>query len=500
MDQPPAITDLTAAELGRRLAAGSLSAVDLASTCLERIAALDGAIGAFLGVDPETVLAQARASDARRAAGAARGPLDGIPVARKDLIAAAGEPLTCASRMLENFISPYDATVTARLRAAGAVLCGRLNMDEFAMGSTTENSAFQRTRNPWDHSRVPGGSSGGSAAAVAAREVPLALGTDTGGSIRQPAAFCGVTGIKPTYGRVSRYGVVAFASSLDQVGPIARSVEDCALLLEAIAGADPHDATSARQPVPAFASALNAPPRPWRIGLPRQYASAGLDPAISQARAAAAEFYRAAGCELVEVDLPHTDLAVPVYYIIATAEASANLARFDGVRYGHRSTRATDAVDLYTTSRGEGFGAEVKRRIILGTYVLSSGYYDAWYRQAQKVRGLIQRDFLRAFATVDFLLAPVTPAPAWRFGAMTDDPLALYLADIFTISVNLAGLPALSLPAGFNDTGLPVGLQLIGRPFDETTILQAGHAFEQAHGFARRKPGDGSAPATACPE
>jgi aspartyl-tRNA(Asn)/glutamyl-tRNA(Gln) amidotransferase subunit A len=405
------------------------------------------------------------------------------------VIAVAGRPLTCSSRMLADFVSPYDATVTRRLREAGAILGGRLNMDEFAMGSSTENSAFHPTANPWDLARVPGGSSGGAAAAVAAGEVPLALGSDTGGSIRQPASFCGVVGLKPTYGLVSRYGLVAFASSLDQIGPLAHTVEDAAVLLGAIAGHDPLDSTSCATPIPDYRAELGRRHGPWKLGVPREYFGEGLDPEVAAAVRAATEFYRARGCEIREVSLPlAADHAIAVYYIIATAECSSNLARYDGVRYGRRSPAATDAVDLYSKSRAEGFGAEVKRRIILGTHVLSSGYYDAYYGRAQKVRTLIRNDFLRVFGEVDALLTPVAPTAAFRQGEKSADPLAMYLSDIYTISLNLAGLPGLSVPCGFTRAGLPIGLQVIGQPFQEAELLAIARAYELAHDWAGRHP------------
>jgi aspartyl-tRNA(Asn)/glutamyl-tRNA(Gln) amidotransferase subunit A len=478
----------TATDLAGMLARGEVSSVELTRAVIGRTAAVDDRVQAFLHRNEEGALAQARASDERRAAGRALGPLDGIPVSIKDVIAAQGMPLTCGSRMLENFVSPYDSTVVARLRAAGAVLWGRLNMDEFAMGSSTENSAFHPTSNPWDLERVPGGSSGGSAAALAAGETIVALGSDTGGSIRQPAAFCGVAGMKPTYGRVSRYGLVAYASSLDQAGPLGRCVDDIALVLGVIAGHDERDSTSVNRPVPDYRSEAAARKGPWRLGLPREFFGEGLDPELRAAVERAVEFYRSQGCEIREVSLPHTDYAIATYYIIATAEASSNLARYDGVRYGHRSAKATDAVDLYFHSRAEGFGAEVKRRIILGTYVLSSGYYDAYYLRAQKVRTLIRNDFLQAFEQVDALITPPSPVPPFRKGERTADPLAMYLADIFTLSVNLAGLPGLCLPCGFTASGLPIGLQLLGRPFEESTLLALARTYEQAHDWHQRHP------------
>ncbi len=475
------------AELGDLLAARTVSATELTRAVLARTQAVEGRLHAFNSRDEAEALAQAGASDARRAAGQARGPLDGIPVGLKDVIAVAGQPLTASSRMLANFVSPYDATVTARLKAAGAVFWGRLNCDEFAMGSSTENSAFGPTSNPWDLARVPGGSSGGSAAALAAGAAIATLGSDTGGSIRQPAALCGVVGLKPTYGLVSRYGLVAFASSLDQIGPLTRTVEDAAIMLGALAGHDPLDSTSFPADIPDYRAELKRRPGPWRLGIPKEYFGAGLDPEVQAAVERAMDFYRAQGCTLHEVSLPHTQYCLDTYYIIATAEASSNLARYDGVRYGHRSAAAKDAVDLYRQSRAAGFGAEVKRRIILGTYVLSSGYYDAYYLRAQKVRTLIRQDFLNAYREVDALLTPTSPVPAFKLGEKSD-PLALYLCDIYTIGVNLAGLPAVSVPCGFTAGGLPIGLQLIGRPFDEANLLALAGAYERGHDWHRRTP------------
>jgi len=474
------------AELSARLDRHEFSAVELLQAFLHRTKAVDPRVHAFNSFDEAAALAQAAASDARRVTGRTLGPLDGIPVGLKDVIAVRDQPLTASSRMLANFISPYDATVARRLKDAGAVLFGRLNCDEFAMGSSNENSAFGPAANPWDLTRVPGGSSGGSAAALAAGEVAATLGSDTGGSVRQPAALCGVVGLKPTYGLVSRYGLVAYASSLDQIGPLGRTTGDVALLLDAIAGHDPLDSTSYNAGVPDYAAALSGP-APRRIGIPREYFAGGLDPKIGAAVEAAVKFYRDRGCEVKEVSLPHTKYCLDAYYVIATAEASSNLARFDGVRYGHRSKAATDAIDLYARSRAEGFGAEVKRRIILGTYVLSSGYYDAYYLRAQKVRTLIRRDFLQAFAEVDALLTPTSPIPAFKIGEKAD-PLALYLCDIYTIGVNLAGLPAISVPCGFTTTGLPLGLQLIGQPFKEADLLSLAHTYERAHDWYLRHP------------
>ena len=475
------------AELAALLDAKTVSSVELMQAVVARTRAVESKVHAFNSCDETDALAQAAASDARRAAGQARGPLDGIPVGLKDVIAVAGQPLTASSKMLANFVSPYDATVTQRLKQAGVVLWGRLNLDEFAMGSSTENSAFGASHNPWDLTRVPGGSSGGSAAALAAGEASLTLGSDTGGSIRQPAALCGVVGLKPSYGLISRYGLIAFASSLDQIGPFTRTVEDAAIALGAIAGHDARDSTSFKADVPDYRAALRERRGPWRLGIPKEYFGEGLDPDVAAAVERAIAFYRDQGCAIKEVSLPHTAYCLDTYYIIATAEASSNLARYDGVRYGHRSPAAADAVDLYFKSRAEGFGAEVKRRIILGTYVLSSGYYDAYYLRAQKVRTLIRRDFLEAYREVDALLTPTSPIPAFKLGEKSD-PLAMYLCDIYTIGVNLAGLPAISVPCGFTPGGLPVGLQLIGQPFQESNLLAIAHAYDRAHEWGARHP------------
>ena len=481
----------TISELSGRLDRREISSVELMQAVIARTREVDGRVRAFNSFDEPDALAQARASDERRAAGKA-GPLEGIPVGLKDVISVAGQPLTASSRMLENFVSPYDATVTCRLKAAGALCWGRLNLDEFAMGSSTENSAFGTTSNPWDLARVPGGSSGGSAAAVAAGEAVAALGSDTGGSIRPPAALCGVVGLKPSYGRVSRYGLIAFASSLDQIGPFARSVEDAASVLGVIAGHDPRDSTSVRQDVPDYArgiAELAKSGRRWKIGIPKEYFGEGLDPEVGAAVQAAIAEYRKLGCEIREVSLPHTKYAVGAYYIIATAECSSNLARYDGVRYGHRSKDARDALDIYFKSRAEGFGAEVKRRIILGTYVLSSGYYDAYYLRAQKVRTLIRRDFLDAYREVDAIVTPTAPTPAFLKGEKAASPLAMYLNDIYTIGVNLAGLPGISVPCGFTKAGLPIGLQVIGQPFRETELLAVARAYEERSDWRTRRPG-----------
>lgn len=477
------LPNCTALCLGRALHEGKTSAVEICEALFAQVDTLDGTVGAFLHLDREAILAEARASDRRRSRGEARSPLDGVPVALKDNIASKGEPLTCASRILGSFVSPYDATVTERLRKAGCIPFGRLNLDEFAMGSSTENSSRQTTRNPWDPSRAPGGSSGGSAAAVAARLCPWALGSDTGGSIRQPAAFCGVIGLKPTYGRVSRYGLVAFASSLDQIGPVGRSVSDVATLLDFIDGHDPLDSTSWPEETGSASTALGEPAEKGTLGIPKEYFAEGMDAEVREKVGAVVETYREIGYKIREISLPRTHLAVPAYYIVATAEASSNLARFDGVRYGYRAEEAADAVDLYFRSRGEGFGPEVKRRVILGSYVLSSGYYDAYYKRAQQVRSLIRDDFLKAFEEVDAILTPTTPTPAFALGEKTGDPLSMYLADIFTIAVNLAGLPALSMPCGLSSDGLPVGFQLIGRPFAEDRLLRKAAAYEKHHPF-----------------
>ena len=474
------------AELATGLAAGEYSAVELAQHFLARIAAAGPALNAFVTVTAERALADARRADATRAAGRA-GPLTGVPLAHKDIFCTDGIRTSCGSRMLDNFVAPYDATVVERLQAAGMVLLGKTNMDEFAMGSSNETSWYGPVRNPWDPARVPGGSSGGSAAAVAARLVPVATGTDTGGSIRQPAALVGISGIKPTYGRVSRYGMIAFASSLDQAGVLAPSAADCALLLAAMAGFDPRDSTSVDRPVPDYTAGLKATLKGVRIGLLKEFFSGGLEAATGALVEAAIQQLRALGAELVEVSCPSLPMSVPTYYVVAPAECSSNLSRFDGVRFGHRCANPRDLLDLYRRSRGEGFGAEVKRRIMTGTYVLSAGYYDAYYLKAQKVRSLITEDFRRAFGTVDLLVGPTTPTPAFPIGAKVDDPITMYLNDIYTIGANLAGLPAISVPCGFV-AGLPVGLQLIGPHFGEERILAAAHAYQCHSDFHRRLP------------
>ncbi|HBA71981.1 MAG TPA: Asp-tRNA(Asn)/Glu-tRNA(Gln) amidotransferase GatCAB subunit A [Geobacter sp.] len=471
--------DMTIHGLHQALESKQLSSVEATKAMLARIEAVEPQVGSFITVTPEQALAGAEAADRRIAAGD-MDMLTGIPLALKDIFLTEGIRTTCGSRILDNFIPPYSATSWEKLRDRGAVLLGKLNQDEFAMGSSNESSAFGVCRNPWDTTRIPGGSSGGSAAAIAARQATATLGTDTGGSIRQPASHCGCVGLKPTYGRVSRYGVIAYASSLDQVGPLTRDVTDCAIMLGALAGYDPKDSTSVDLAVPDYVATLPNGVKGLRIGLPREYFIAGLDADVQKAMDAAIETYRRLGAEFVDISLPHTDYAVATYYLIATAEASSNLARYEGVRFGHRSANAEGLIDMMTKSRSEGFGAEVKRRIMLGTYALSSGYYDAYYVKAQKVRTLIMNDFIKAFADVDVMLTPVAPTPAFKIGEKVNDPLQMYLSDIFTIPVNLAGTCAMSLPAGFSTDGLPIGVQLIGRPFGEEAILRAGYAFEQA--------------------
>jgi aspartyl-tRNA(Asn)/glutamyl-tRNA(Gln) amidotransferase subunit A len=473
--------------LAEALSSQKLSSVELTQAVVDRTKAVEPRIHAFNSFDEASALQAARESDERRAAGRSLGPLDGIPIGLKDVIAVDGQPLTASSRILENFVSPYDATVTTKLRGAGAVLWGRLNCDEFAMGSSTENSAFGPTSNPWETTRVPGGSSGGSSAAVAAGEAIATLGSDTGGSIRQPASFCGVVGIKPTYGLVSRFGLAAYASSLDQIGPITRTVEDAACVLTAIAGHDERDSTSYQTEIPDYRQEILTRKGPWKLGIPKEYFGAGLDPEVSAAVERAISYYRGQGCEVKMVSLPHTQFCLDTYYIIATAEASSNLARYDGIRYGRRTAQPDDIDDLYARSRSEGFGAEVKRRIILGTYVLSSGYYDAFYLRAQKVRTLIREDFLKVYQEVDALITPTSPVPAFKIGEKSD-PLAMYLCDIYTIGVNLAGLPAISVPCGFTSAGLPIGMQLIGQPFQEPDLLALAHQYEQAHDWCTRYP------------
>jgi aspartyl-tRNA(Asn)/glutamyl-tRNA(Gln) amidotransferase subunit A len=480
----------SAISIGRDVAAGNCSAVDVCRTFLARCHEIDAALNAFNVIDDARALEQAADVDRRRAAGETLGPLAGVPVALKDNLCVRGMRTTASSRILENFVAPYDATAVRRLQAAGAVVLGKTNCDEFAMGSSTENSAFGRVRNPWASDRTPGGSSGGSATAVASGCAPIALGSDTGGSIRQPGSFCGVVGLKPTYGRVSRYGLLAFASSLDQIGPLSRTVADAALTLSVLAGEDPADATTAREPVPNFTAALTGDVKGLRIGIPRDFVTDGVDEEVRRAYHAALETLKGAGATLVDIELPHAKYAIPVYYLVATAEASSNLARYDGVRYGYRSTDAKEQglKAMYNRSRDEGFGPEVKRRIMLGTYVLSAGYYDAFYLKAQQVRTLLRRDYERAFEHVDVVAMPTSPIPPFRLGEKTADPLQMYLADVFTVSANLAGLPAISVPCGFAGDRLPVGLQLTGRMFDEVTILRAADAYERLTDWHTQTP------------
>jgi len=478
--------DKTVAELAAALRARQVSSVELTQAFLERVTRHQRELNAFISITTEAALAEAAQADARLRSQDG-GPLTGVPIAHKDIFCTRGEKTTCGSRMLANFVSPYDATVVERLRAAGVVMLGKTNMDEFAMGSSNENSFFGPVRNPWDPTRVPGGSSGGSAAAVAARLVPAATATDTGGSIRQPAALCGVTGLKPTYGRVSRFGMIAFASSLDQGGLITRSAGDAALLLGAMAGFDERDSTSVELPVPDYTAALEQPLKGLKIGVLKEFFDNGLDPEIEQHLRAALDLLRSQGAVLKDVSLPHLPLSVPTYYVVAPAECSSNLARFDGVRYGHRCDKPRDLLDLYQRSRGEGFGAEVKRRIMIGTYVLSAGYYDAFYLKAQRVRQLISNDFEHAFHEVDVVIGPTTPTAAFELGAKTSDPVTMYLNDIYTIGANLAGLPAISVPCGLAQ-GLPVGMQIIGPHFGEERLLNVAHRYQLETDWHRRRP------------
>jgi aspartyl-tRNA(Asn)/glutamyl-tRNA(Gln) amidotransferase subunit A len=489
-----AADELTAMELRDRIAARQTRSVEATEAVLNRIERLDPKIGAYLSVFRDGALQAAGEVDRRIAAGQRVGPLAGVPVAVKDVICTTFGATTCGSRILQNFHAPYDATVVRRLRAADAVIVGKTNMDEFAMGSSTENSGLRRTVNPWDPSRVPGGSSGGSAAAVAARLCLAALGSDTGGSIRQPAGFCGVVGLKPTYGRVSRYGLVAYGSSLDQIGPVTRSVADAALLLNVIAGHDPADSTSVSEqlaPVGDYLEKLDEPVAGLRIGVASAF-NAGAEPAVRQAIDAAIEGYRQAGAQIVEVDMPHLDYAIAAYYVIATAEASSNLARYDGVHYGYRSQNAADYIEVYTKSREEAFGKEVKRRIMLGTYALSSGYYDAYYLKALKVRNLIRGDFVRAFERCDCIMMPVAPTTAFKLGEKVDDPLKMYLSDIYTIAVNLAGIPGISVPCGFDPAGLPIGLQILTPAFSEARLLRIARMHEARTDWHAKKPVENS--------
>jgi aspartyl-tRNA(Asn)/glutamyl-tRNA(Gln) amidotransferase subunit A len=480
------LRQLTLEQAAALLERKEVSAVDLARAALERIRITNGDLHSLITVTEEVALAQARAADQRRVRGEA-GPLLGVPLAIKDVILTKGIRTTAGSKILADFIAPYDATVTRKLLDAGAVCIGKTNCDEFAMGSSTENSGFMVTRNPWDGERVPGGSSGGSAAAVAAHQCLGALGTDTGGSIRQPAACCGIVGMKPTYGRVSRYGVIAYASSLDQVGPMAKTVADCAHLLAVIAGHDTHDSTSVNRDVPDYRKGLDTAIKGLRIGIPKEYFVEGMQAEVEQAVRAAVHTLETLGAQVNEVSLPHTEYAIPTYYLIATAEASSNLARYDGIKYGLRLAEKESLLTMYQRTRAGGFGTEVKRRIMLGTYALSAGYYDAYYLKAQKVRTLIRRDFEQVFATQDVIVTPTAPTTAFRIGEKTSDPLQMYLSDIFTISINLAGLPGLSLPCGFDNSGMPIGLQIVGRPFEEEKVLQAAYAYERATEWHRKR-------------
>lgn len=479
--------ELTAHELSELLQRGEVTSVEIVTEVLARLEEVEDRVRAYVTLTREQALAEARAIDERRQRGEPLGPLAGIPIAHKDVLCTKGVRTTCSSRILENFVPPYDATVVARGKEAGLILIGKTNMDEFAMGSSTENSAFFPTHNPWDLDRVPGGSSGGAAAAVAAQETILATGSDTGGSIRQPAAFCGIAGLKPTYGRVSRYGLIAFASSLDQVGPLTKDVTDTALLMNVIAGHDPLDSTSANLPRPDFTQCLTGEVKGLKIGLIREFMGEGIEREVVEAIEGALEVFEDLGAICEEVSLPHAEYGLATYYIIAPAEASSNLARYDGVQYGHRTKGPADIIAMYRRSREEGFGREVKHRIMLGTYALSAGYYDAYYLKALKVRTLIRRDFERAFEAFEVLICPTSPTVAFKLGERVDDPLQMKMADICTIPISLAGVPAISLPCGFSQ-GLPVGMQIIGRPFDEETVLRAAYAYEQATDWHRRRP------------
>ena len=474
-------------EARERLRKREFSAQELTEAVFRRISETENKLHSYITLSPDTALREAKRADILLKTDTHPHSLLGIPIAVKDNFLTRGIRTTCASKFLENFIPPYDSTTVKKISASGAIITGKTNLDEFAMGSSAENSAFFATRNPWATDRVPGGSSGGSAAAVAADQCTAALGTDTGGSIRQPAAFCGVVGLKPTYGRVSRYGIIAFASSMDQVGPMTKDVEDCALMLEAIAGHDPADSTSVNLPAPQYSASLTGDVKGLRIGIPKEYFVSGIQPAVQQAVRDAVRQLESNGATIIDISLPHTDYAVAVYYIVATAEASSNLARFDGIRYGYRAG-ARDLTETYALSRAEGFGPEVKRRIMLGTYALSAGYYDDYYLKAQKVRTLIKKDFDEAFEICDAIIAPTAPTTAFKLGEKTQDPLQMYLSDIYTISVNLAGLPALSLPCGFDSEGLPIGMQIIGKHFDEPTVLAIAYAYEQSTDWRKRKP------------
>ena len=480
--------NLTIHELSEKLRKKELTSSELTEVFLKRIDAVEIKIKAYITIAKEDAARQAKEADKRLASGRDITPLTGVPISVKDIFCTQGMLTTCASKILNNFVPPYDATIIKKLKDAGAVILGKNNMDEFAMGSSTENSAFVVTKNPWDTERVPGGSSGGSAASVAAGECAASVGTDTGGSIRQPASCCGVVGLKPTYGRVSRYGIVAFASSLDQAGPLTKDVKDCAVLLNTIAGHDPHDATSIEASVPDYTAGLGKGIKGIRVGIPREYFIKGLDSDVEQAVRGAIEVLKKNGASIVDVSLPHTDYAIAVYYLVATAEASSNLARYDGVKYGYRASNNSNLLEMYCKSRDEGFGPEVKRRIMLGTYALSAGYYEAYYKKASQVRTLIKNDFEEAFKRCDVIITPTSPTPAFKIGEKVADPLTMYLSDIFTISCNLAGIPGLSLPCGFTKENLPIGLQILGKPMDEETVLKTAYSFEQATEWHKKRP------------
>jgi aspartyl-tRNA(Asn)/glutamyl-tRNA(Gln) amidotransferase subunit A len=476
----------TLAELSSMLEAGEVTSVELTQAFIDRIKQYDGELNSFVTVTEEQALNQAKAADEQRKAGNA-GPLTGIPIAHKDIFCTLDVKTSCGSKMLDNFISPYNATVVEKMLAAGVVMLGKTNMDEFAMGSSNETSFYGPVKNPWNTKTVPGGSSGGSAASVAARLTPASTGTDTGGSIRQPASLCGITGLKPTYGRISRYGMIAFASSLDQAGPMAKTAEDCAMLLNTMAGFDPKDSTSIDREVPDYTADLNKPLSGLKIGLPKEYFSEGLDAGVADVVEKAIQQYKDLGAEVIDITLPNTNLAVPVYYVVAPAECSSNLSRFDGVRFGHRCEDPKDLEDLYKRSRGEGFGAEVKRRIMVGAYVLSAGFYDAYYVKAQKLRRLISDDFTEAFKKVDVIMGPASPETAFNIGEKSDDPISMYLSDIYTIAVNLAGLPGMSIPAGFSNN-MPVGLQIIANNFEESRLLNVAHQYQQNTDWHKQTP------------
>ena len=481
------LESLTIHEARKKLDDKELSSVELTKAVLNRIKETEDKLNSFVTIAGDEAMKSAKAADEMIAAGKAR-PLTGIPLAIKDIFCTKGLLTTCSSKMLSNFVPPYDSTAVSRLKAEGAVIVGKTNMDEFAMGSSTETSHFGTTKNPWDITKIPGGSSGGSATSVSADQCIASLGTDTGGSIRQPASLCGMVGLKPTYGRVSRYGVVAFASSLDQVGPMTKDVEDSAILLGSIAGFDPKDSTSIKTDVPDYKAMLSGDIKGLKIGVPKEYFVDGMDEEVEQAVRKSIDDMKSMGAEIVEISLPHTEYAVAVYYIVAPAEASSNLARFDGVKFGHRASDVDGLIDMYKKTRSEGFGPEVKRRIMLGTYALSAGYYDAYYLKAQKVRTLIARDFKEAFEKCDVIVTPTTPTTAFGIGEKNDDPLQMYLSDVLTISCNLAGIPGISIPCGFSKAGLPIGLQMLGNHFDEATILRAAHAYEQATAWHKERP------------